>query len=385
MRWSVVAVLATVAWAVAAWLAGGGAPARSAVVSWGLGLALGIALQRGRFCFFCIFRDLFERRLVGGAFAVLMALAVGSVGYAIVFSVWVPDPSAGRLPPDAHVGPVSWLLAVAGLVFGVGMTLAGGCVSALLYRIGEGYARAPFGLLGVLVGFGLGFLTWRPLYWLAIADAPVVWLPARFGHAGALALQLALLAGLGAALLALRPVAEARPATAWTVRQVLRAVLRDRWSPAATGAIVGALAVIAYFLVAPLGVTAQLGSLARTAMDGAGWLGDRLPGLDVLAGCATVVATVVLDNGWLILGLVVGAAAAAFAADRFRPTELSVANATTAAFGGVLMGWASMIALGCTVGVLLSGTMAGSGSGWTFLTTCLLGTWGALKLGWGRG
>jgi hypothetical protein len=298
--------------------------------------------------------------------------------------VWVPDPSAGRLPPDAHVGPVSWLLAVAGLVFGAGMTLAGGCVSALLYRIGEGYARAPFGLVGVLVGFGLGFLTWRPLYWLAIADAPVVWLPGLFGHAGALAVQLALLAGLGAALLALRPVADARPARTWTLRAVLRAVVVDRWSPAATGAVVGALAVVAYFLVAPLGVTAQLGSLARTAMDGAGWLGGRLPGLDVLAGCATVVATVVLDNGWLVLGLVVGAAAAAFAADRFRPTKLTAANAATAALGGVLMGWASMTALGCTVGVLLSGTMAGSGSGWTFLAACLLGTWAALKLGWGR-
>ena len=46
--------------------------------------------------------------------------------------------------------------------------------------------------------------------------------------------------------------------------------------------------------------------------------------------------------------------------------------------GGILMGFGSMIALGCTVGTLLSGIMAASLSGWIFLVFCGAG----LYLGW---
>ena len=42
------------------------------------------------------------------------------------------------------------------------------------------------------------------------------------------------------------------------------------------------------------------------------------------------------------------------------------------------MGFGSMIALGCTVGTLLSGIMAASLSGWIFLIFCGAG----LYLGW---
>nr|WP_305803839.1 YeeE/YedE thiosulfate transporter family protein [Ancylobacter sp. FA202] len=41
--------------------------------------------------------------------------------------------------------------------------------------------------------------------------------------------------------------------------------------------------------------------------------------------------------------------------------------------GGVLMGWGGMTALGCTVGVLLSGIHAGALSGWVFLVAAFAG------------
>jgi hypothetical protein len=37
------------------------------------------------------------------------------------------------------------------------------------------------------------------------------------------------------------------------------------------------------------------------------------------------------------------------------------------------MGWGAMTALGCTVGVLLSGIHAGAVSGWVFLAACFAG------------
>jgi hypothetical protein len=48
--------------------------------------------------------------------------------------------------------------------------------------------------------------------------------------------------------------------------------------------------------------------------------------------------------------------------------------------GGILLGWSSMVALGCTVGVLLSGTQAFALSGWVFFATAFLGTVIGVKL-----
>lgn len=47
--------------------------------------------------------------------------------------------------------------------------------------------------------------------------------------------------------------------------------------------------------------------------------------------------------------------------------------------GGALMGWRAMTGLGCTVGVLLSGTHAGAVSGWFFLVFRMLGGAGGLR------
>lgn len=97
-------------------------PNRGAAASFSLliGIALGVTFQRGRFCFFCIFRDFIENRDSSGLFAVLSALAVGGIGYAIVFGAFMPNPSGRGLPANAHIGPVSWVLAAGGLASGSG-------------------------------------------------------------------------------------------------------------------------------------------------------------------------------------------------------------------------------------------------------------------------
>ena len=148
-----------------------------------IGLALGIVFERGRFCFFCIFRDSIESRKNSGFLSVIVALAVGAIGYAIVFGMYLPDTSGEYLPPNAHIGPTSWVLAIAALAFGFGMALSGACISGHLYRIGQGSLRAIPALIGALIGFGLGFITWNTLYLGAIQDSPTLWLPHYIGYA----------------------------------------------------------------------------------------------------------------------------------------------------------------------------------------------------------
>ncbi|UFQ95853.1 YeeE/YedE family protein [Pseudomonas wenzhouensis] len=340
------------------------------------GALFGLFLQRSRFCFFCVTRDFIERRVPDGLLGLLAALAVGTLGYHAVFGAFLPDPSGGRLPPDAHIGPLSWVLALAATVFGVGMAISGSCISAHLYRLGEGHFASLATLAGALLGFALGFLSWNPLYLAALQEAPVLWLPGRFGYGASLLLQLILLGTLAAWLLRYRQASsQAQIHGLWSL------LFGARWPSWVGGVLIGGLAVLAYFRVAPLGVTAELGSLARTSADNLGWLPPRLEGLDGFSGCATVIKeTLLSNNGLFILGLVFGSWASALAAGDYRPSTGAPRDWLRGLLGGVLLGWGSLLALGCTVGTLLSGIMAGAASGWVFGLFCLFGIVLGLRL-----
>lgn len=351
---------------------GRGSPAALSLL---VGAALGVTFERGRFCFFCIFRDFIEYRNAGPLYAILAALAVGGIGYAIIFGAFLPVPSSGRLAPDAHIGPVSPALVVAGLVFGLGMALSGACISGHLYRLGEGSVYAPPALAGSLIGFGLGFWSWNWLYLTVIAGAPVVWLPHLIGYGGSLILHLAILGVLSFVLLRYTPPLPPRPSRPLDSAYLHEVILRERWNPLVTGALVGIIGVVAYLRVEPLGVTAQLGSIARTVMSQTGLLPAHLNGLDSFAGCATRVVQTITENGWLIIGLALGSFGAALVAGRFQPARPRTGGSIAALLGGVFMGWGAMTALGCTVGTLLSGVSAFALSGWVFGVAVFVGVW----------
>lgn len=349
-----------------------------------LGALFGIVLQRSRFCFLCHSRDFLANGDVRGVAAILLALAVGTVGYHVILTAWLPDPGSGQLPPDAHIGPAGPLLALAAFAFGIGMAVSGSCISGHLYRLGEGSPTAPFALLGTLAGFALGFTTWNTLYVASIATTPVIWLPAHLGYPGWLLAQLAVLVAL-AALLASRAKPPAAPEpggapAASALGHAARRILVDRWPASVGGAAVGVLAAVAYFQVAPLGVTAAIGSVARSLLAYGGLLPETLHGLDGFAGCRTALVTGLSPNGAFVIALVLASFATALAAGQFTPARPTFGQVSRGLAGGVLLGWGAMTAIGCTVGTLLSGTIAGAASGWIFLLASFAGVWATLKV-----
>jgi uncharacterized membrane protein YedE/YeeE len=157
---------------------------------WAFGLAFGFVLQRGRFCFASAFRDLFllgHGRTMKG---VLMGLAVASVGFGLVMSRQVPMTFLGINPPSANVLPLGVHTALGGVLFGVGMVLAGGCVSGSLYRMGEGYVGSWVAFGGLMVGLLVSAHQWNWWWETSMAAAPRLWLPRWLGHPGALAVTL---------------------------------------------------------------------------------------------------------------------------------------------------------------------------------------------------
>lgn len=360
-----------------------GENASTAPISLLIGISLGLLLERGRFCFFCIFRDGIEDRNTTPFISVLTAIAVGSIGYAIVFGQFLPDTTTDRLPPVAHIGPVSWPLALGAFIFGIGMTLSGACISGHLYRLGQGYLRAIPALLGTLIGFGIAFLTWNWLYLHAIADAPTIWLPHLLGYSGSLiatfATLLALLIGAIKWGKNSDPLSRSTTSTP-SISRGINYLLFERWNPIATGALVGIVGMIAYLRVEPLGVTRQISTTARTFMTNQGMGDENLLGLDRMAGCIAVVAETITNNGWIVVGIIFTSFAAALAGGRFKIDKPTPRNTATALLGGIFLGWGSMVSLGCTIGVLLSGTQAFALSGWVFFAFLLLGVYTGIKL-----
>jgi len=349
-------------------LSGGEEPDPARPVSLLLGAALGFAFERGRFCFFCLYRDAFERRITRPLLSIVTAIAVGAVGYALLFGLYLPNPKGEGLPPAAHISPVSLPLVAGAVAFGMGMVLSGACISGHLYRIGQGYLRAIPALAGSLVGFGFGFFTWNSLYLEQVSESPVVWLPRWLGYSGSLMLLLGALGVVAWMLLRVdRSEPVAPPSASAASSRLFDVLFTRRWSPVATGAVVGAIGIAAYLRTTPLGVTSQLSTISRSYLDSREMLPEVLHGIDMMRGCVAVVTSTITNNGWLVIGFVVAAFVASLASGNFKVQRPTAGNSVTAFVGGTLLGWGSLTALGCTVGVLLSGTQAFALSGVVFL------------------
>jgi uncharacterized protein len=158
-------------------------------IFWIFGLAFGFIVQRSRFCFVSAISNFFlfkDRALLKG---ILFGLFIATIGFAIIMYRQIPDPSSG-IPATAYVAPFGWHLVLAGLVFGLGMMLAGGCILGTLYRIGEGAVASLVALLGIIVGMGALQHHW-PWWWNNyISHLPNIWLPAHIGWIAAVALTL---------------------------------------------------------------------------------------------------------------------------------------------------------------------------------------------------
>ena len=350
--------------------------------SWVLGLALGFILQRSRFCFAGAFRDLFLTRDGRVMRALLTGLLVATVGFTVLQARLAPDPAAGLLPPGAHVIPVGLHLVVGGVLFGLGMVVAGGCVSGTLYRIGEGYVGSMVTLLGILVGLWAAARTWNWWYLNHMRYVPAVWLPQGLGYGLTLAL---VLAALGAVYLLVLwweskqgpvPVVAIKrrpeqPAVTFAEKldELRRKVLVVGWPATVGGVALGVLNVFSYVNEHPIGVTGELSAWADRLAGLVGLGAGYLEGVDQFAGCNLVLGETGLLTHSLMLdvGLIFGSFLAALAASEFRlRVPRQRVRYVQSVGGGVLMGYGAGIAVGCTLGAFFSAVPSLGLSGWVF-------------------
>jgi uncharacterized membrane protein YedE/YeeE len=356
---------------------------------WAFGLAFGFVLQRGRFCFASAFRDLFLLGHGRNMKGVLVGLAIASVGFAIVMARQVPITDLGFLPPTANVLPVGVHTALGGILFGVGMVLAGGCVSGSLYRMGEGYVASWVAFAGLMGGLLVSNYTWNWWWERSMSTAPRVWLPHSLGHSGSLVVTLLALAAAFLAVLwiehragmvmpASRPVEEVPESVGEELRGLGRSVFVRGWPIVIAGAALGGLNVLLFTAQEPWGFT---GEVARWSAELAGFFGAAPPpplGAMDLPGCVLVPSDGSLVNHmtFMVGGMWVGSLAGALGAGEFKvrvPTQ-RVRYAQSLG-GGVLMGYGAGIAMGCTIGAFFSSIPSLAINGWVFAAFLGLGAW----------
>lgn len=320
-----------------------------------LGFLLGFIMQRGRFCMAGGFRDLYLFRDTRMIVAMLIIITLQSIGlFAFIELGWAQLPA----------GAFHWLATLCGgLMFGLGMGLAGSCSTGAWYRAAEGLAGSIVAVVGFVVSSWYirqpqGKSLFAPLNGPAISHAS---LPQTFGISPWYAVcALSLLTGW----LVWRHLSRKTPPVAQLAPRkqgLAHWLFEARWHPFFSALLIGLIALLAWpsslasGRVGGLGISgpsAQLFSLITAGKTGFfGWA------------------------GYLLTGIVAGALLAAWKSEELRwrfPGWPAMARSLA---GGGLMGIGSGLAGGCMLGNTVVNTAWFSWQGWLFVPCILLGSW----------
>src|SRR5215831_16829122 len=149
------------------------------------GAAFGVVFQRSRFCLVRAFREPFMTGDAEHTRAAALALAVSTLGFAILKFTDLKDKGEWVFPA-AGIGSIA-----GGLAFGIGMTLAGGCGAGSLWRAGEGQVKLWATVVCCAVGASLTRLIAVQTGLLHKLGA-AVFLPTWLGWGGAIAFVVAI-------------------------------------------------------------------------------------------------------------------------------------------------------------------------------------------------
>jgi len=112
----------------------------------GVGILFGFVLQRGRYCMNSAFRDVIFIRDYTLMRAYCLALVVAIIGANFLEDFGLLGDDGLRRQSFNIIANI-----VGGYIFGIGIVMAGGCGSGIIYRIGEGYTSAIMGTLGFAI------------------------------------------------------------------------------------------------------------------------------------------------------------------------------------------------------------------------------------------
>lgn len=344
-----------------------------------LGATAGFVMHRSDYCVAGMFRDFFLFRKT----FLLRALALQLLLTVVLFEV---ARLAGLLPlyPFPLLAPPSLANIIGGLLFGIGMVLAGGCVVGTLYKLGSGSVLSLVAFIGLVFGSGL-YAEIHP-WWATVIRQTTFLAPSR---------TIPQFLGISPTLLALTVTAASLPAFyKWhREKQLVRPFpLAGYLQPWKTAVVLALIGLGSYVLVGmPLGITTSYAKMAAML--------ERLVMPEHLA--ATIFfqskplqvvhpLSHTLLEGWngpqfdylwalqfpVIAGIVLGSWASAMLLGEFHPHwRIPRYQYLLAAVGGMILGLSSRMVPGCNVWHLMGGLPIFAMSSLLFAAGMIPGAW----------
>jgi uncharacterized membrane protein YedE/YeeE len=364
-----------------------------------IGFLFGFALHKGGLCTASACSEVVlsgdGRKLWG----ILVAVVIAMLGFNVMFEAgWV-------WPAPMHF---YWLNNIAGgLIFGVGMILAGGCVSGNLYKSAAGNVNSMAGLAGI----PLGALAVQCGPLMGVRDAMmknVIRAP------GGAPLTLSSLTGLPfrtlsfiVALLTLavlltiylrgrrRAAAKRAGLTSKTDGARLQRFLERPWKPWQAGLAIGLLGCAAYVSSAESGRHYPLGVASGVVQTELMLVRDDLTHVYTPESREAYDEVFAVDPHyrkveWWEIALVFSLFGGAWVSGRLsrerllpKPPEETI----VAFFGGILVGVGAAVGFGCSIGHIFSGWALMSVGSFAFGGALILAAWaatGVYLVGWRR-
>ena len=288
-----------------------------------------------------------------------MALAAHFLLAALCALIVIPADLWG-LNASGSLAPISVSLFVGAFAFGIGMQLANGCGSGVLFSFGGGSGRMLVALPFFVLGSLIGSLILPDI--LALGQLPPVQIGAELGPLERAGVNLAL---LGAAAFCF-----------WHI-----GYRRGEKMPVKLLVASGMIACLCWAVFAlsghPWGVTfgftlwgAKL--VSTIGFDLSGYDFWQWPG-----PARALTHSVLADTSSLMdIGMLIGAGLwASFVGSLRSQTWPNRRQLLAAAIGGLLMGIGARLAFGCNIGAFLAGTASGSLHGWIWFAMALAGSW----------
>jgi hypothetical protein len=332
----------------------------AALVAWfafGLAVVFGAVASRVNFCTMGAVTDVVSfgdwRRMRMW----LLAIAVAIAGVALLAATGQVD-----FGKTIYTGArVAWLSSlVGGFLFGFGMTLASGCGSKTLIRMGAGNLKSLVVLIVLAIS---AYMTLKGLFgvWRVSALDPV-----RFDTAVIGASHSDIPTVIAAMIGDSRLVRTGLPLAVAALIAIFALASRDfRASPAmiAGGIVIGAVIVGGWYVSGHMGYVAEDPRTLEEAFVATN--SGRAESFSFVAPNAYLLELLMLwsDQSRIVtfgiagvLGMLVGSAAMAVATRTFRWEGFaSTEDLVNHIVGGVLMGFGGVTALGCTIGQGLTG------------------------------
>ena len=344
-----------------------------------LGLIAGFVMHRADFCIAGMFRDLFLFR----SFAKLRVMVLYVV---VAMALFEAARLLGLLPlyPFPMLGPATFAGILGGVIFGVGMVLAGGCVVGTLYRLGAGSRVSFIAFAGLILGSTL-YAEFHP-FWKSLLTATTMF-------SGSITIPLYLnLSPTPLVLISIIPLGWL--VALWWRRGQLSSRLYAKgalhlWQAALLLAVVS---LASYLLIGmPLGITtaySKIGAMGEQILFPEHFANvsyfatqsiscrNPLTGMMFKGGPGPAMDSIALIQFPLIAGIILGGAVSALSLGEFTVRHPAPwRQYISAAVGGVLMGLASRMAPACNVWHLMGGLPVLAFASIFFLAGILPGAW----------